>query len=169
MTAVDLERRLAVLEERLGQLEDERAVTRLIAAYGPLVDSGDAEQVAALWATDGVYDVDELLMTGQAAIGAMVDSAKHQRWIAGGCAHVLGPPHVTVTGDAATAVCYSLMVVCQPGGGFSLRRATANLWRFRRGADGWRATERTSRVLDGRAEAPELLAAGLRPAEPAHG
>ena len=157
----DLENRLSALEQRLGQLEDERAVARLVAAYGPLVDSGDAEGVAGLWETDGIYDVDELLMTGHGEIAAMVRSAAHQRWIAGGCAHVVGPPHVTVTGDEAVAVCYSLMVVHEDGG-FVLRRATANLWRLRRSASsGWRVTNRTNRVLDGREEAPALLASGL--------
>lgn len=152
--------RLAALEERLGQLEDERAVARLVAAYGPLVDSGNADGVAALWETDGVYDVDELFMTGPTEIAAMVRSANHQRWIAGGCAHVVGPPHVTVTGDQAVAVCYSLMVVHEEGR-FVLRRATANVWKLRRSPGGWLVTNRTNRVLDGRAEAPALLAAGL--------
>lgn len=157
----DLDTRLAALEERLGQLEDERAVVRLVGAYGPLVDSGDADGVAALWETDGVYDVDELLMTGRAEIAAMVRSTPHQGWIVGGCAHVVGPPHVTVTGDDAVAVCYSLMVVREDDR-FVVRRATANLWRLRRSAHGWLVANRTNRVLDGREEAPALLAAGLR-------
>jgi uncharacterized protein (TIGR02246 family) len=156
----DAETRLAALEQRLALLEDERAVARLVAAYGPLVDSGDAEGVAALWAPDGVYDVDELLMTGRAEIEAMVRSSAHQGWIAGGCAHVVGPPHVTVTGDEAVAVCYSVMVVREDGG-FVVRRATANVWRLRRSPTGWLVANRTNRVLDGRNEAPELLATGL--------
>jgi uncharacterized protein (TIGR02246 family) len=155
-----IEARLAALEERLGLLEDERSVARVIAAYGPLVDSGDADGVAALWADDGIYDVDELYMRGRAEIAAMVRSAHHQAWIAGGCAHVVGPPHVTVTGDDAVGVCYSLMVV-QENGRFTLRRATANVWRLRRSPTGWQVTDRTNRVLDGRPEAPALLAAGL--------
>jgi uncharacterized protein (TIGR02246 family) len=154
--SADVEVRLAALERRLRGLEDERQVARVVAAYGPLVDGGDAERVAALWEPDGVYDVDELLMTGRAQIQDMVSSPAHQRWIAGGCAHLVGPPHVTVDGDEAVAVCHSLMVVHQDGA-FVLRRATANRWRLRRTRDGWQVTERTNRVLDGRAEAPELL------------
>ncbi len=152
----DIEPRLAVLERQLQQLEDERDVARVIAAYGPLVDSGRAESVAALWAPDGVYDVDELFMAGHDQISAMVRSPQHQQWINGGCAHVIGPPHVTVDGDEAHAVCYSLMVVHQDGL-FVLRRATANHWRLRRLKSGWHVTVRTSRVLDGRPESPELL------------
>lgn len=152
----DLSERLAALESRLARLEDERAVARLIASYGPLVDSGDADAVAGLWEPDGVYDVDELLMTGHGQIAAMVGSAAHRRWITEGCAHLVGPPHVTVTGDEAVAVCHSLMVV-RSGERFAVRRATANHWRLRRGARGWRVTTRTNRVLDGRRESPELL------------
>lgn len=152
----DIEQRLAVLERRLQQVEDERDVARVIAAYGPLADSGRAESVAALWEPDGVYDVDELFMAGHEQISAMVRSPQHQQWIKAGCAHVAGPPHVKVDGDEAQAVCYSLMVV-HSGGQFVLRRATANHWRLRRSESGWHVTARTSRVLDGRAGSPELL------------
>ncbi|NEA26628.1 nuclear transport factor 2 family protein [Actinomadura bangladeshensis] len=151
-----VESRLAALEERLRALEDEREITRLILSYGPLVDSGCAAEVAALWEPGGVYDVDEIMMTGRPEIEAMVRSADHQRWIAGGCAHVVGPPHVTLDGDEATAVGYTLMIVNRDG--FTLRRATANHWRLRRTEEGWRAVNRTNRVLDGREESPDLLA-----------
>ncbi|HEU5029687.1 MAG TPA: nuclear transport factor 2 family protein [Spirillospora sp.] len=160
----DVETRLAALEDRLRALEDEREITRLILSYGPLVDSGCAGAVAALWDEDGVYDVDELMMDGRSAIEAMVLSADHQRWIAGGCAHFVGPPHVTVSGDEATAVGYTLMIVKQDGG-FTLRRATANHWTLHRTPSGWRAVNRTNRVLDGRPESPDLLASHFPGAE----
>ncbi|NDZ78928.1 nuclear transport factor 2 family protein [Streptomyces sp. SID10853] len=156
----DTARRIAALEARLALLEDEREIARLIASYGPLVDSADAEAVAALWEPDGVYDVDELLMTGRAEIAAMVGSDRHGQWVSGGCAHVVGPPRVTVTGDEAVAVCHSLMVV-HDASGFTVRRATANHWRLRRSQDGWQVTYRTNRVLDGRPESPRLLASGF--------
>ncbi|MEO5662800.1 MAG: nuclear transport factor 2 family protein [Nocardioides sp.] len=143
-------------EARLRKLEDEAAIARLIASYGPLVDAGSAEAVAALWETDGVYDVDELVMNGRDEIVAMVQSPNHQGWIAGGCAHFVGPPVVTVTGDDAVAVCHSLMIVNQDGQ-FVVRRATANHWQLHRGEDGWQVAVRTNRVLDGRPESPALL------------
>lgn len=157
-----VEARLAALEERLRALEDEREITRLVLSYGPLVDAGRAEDVAALWEEDGVYDVDELMMDGRAEIEAMVRSAPHRRWIAGGCAHFAGPPHVTVSGDEATAVAYTLMIV-NTADGFVVRRATANHWRLRRTSGGWRAVRRTNRVLDGREESPALLGSGFPP------
>lgn len=156
----DVEQRLTELEQRIAQLEDEQAISRLIASYGPLVDSGSADAVARLWQPDGVYDVDELVMNGYEQIAAMVRSANHRQWIDGGCAHLVGPAHVTVTGSEAVAVCHSLMVV-RTDGGFQVRRTTANHWRLRKGPEGWLVTTRTSRVLDGRAESPALLAAGM--------
>ena len=157
----EMAQRIAALEQRVRILEDEREVARLVASYGPLVDSGDADAVAALWEKDGVYDVDELTMSGAAEIAAMVRSHQHQSWIAGGCAHIVAPPHVTVSGDEALAVCHSLMVVHEDGT-FRIRRATANHWKLHRSANGWRVAVRTSRVLDGREESPSLLAAGVR-------
>lgn len=153
--------RLKRLERRVRALEDEAEVRRIVAAYGPLVDAGDADGTAALWETDGVYDVDELVMRGQDEVRAMVRSRPHRAFIEGGCAHVVGPAHVRLHGDEAVAVCHSLMVVHRDGG-FVVRRATANLWHLRRGADGWRVAARTSRVLDGRQEAPDLLRRGVR-------
>ncbi|WP_328379707.1 nuclear transport factor 2 family protein [Streptomyces sp. NBC_01020] len=163
----DARQHLTRLEQRLSRLEDEAAITSLILSYGPLVDSGRAEAVAELWEEDGVYDVDELLMTGRAEIAAMVRSANHRRWIDLGCAHVVGPPRVRVRGDEAVAVCYTTMIVRDPGTGtFTVRRATANHWRLRRCATGWRVTVRTSRVLDGRTESPGLLATGAEESSP---
>ncbi|MGW8885419.1 nuclear transport factor 2 family protein [Streptomyces sp. NPDC055749] len=130
-----------------------------MAAYGPLVDGGDADGVAALWAPDGVYDIDEIVLAGREQIREMVRSPAHQGWIRRGCAHLVGPPHITVGGDEAVAVCHSLMVVHEEGR-YVVRRATANHWRLRRTPSGWQVTTRTNRILDGRPESPALLAGG---------
>ncbi|MBN9635783.1 MAG: nuclear transport factor 2 family protein, partial [Actinobacteria bacterium] len=81
------EQRLTELEARLRRVEDERAVERMIASYGPLVDAGEADDVAAMWAPDGVYDVEDWLMTGRGAVAAMVRSPGHQDLITTGCTH----------------------------------------------------------------------------------
>ncbi len=47
-----VEERLAALEHRLRRVEDELAISHLMASYGPLVDAGDGEAVAALWTED---------------------------------------------------------------------------------------------------------------------
>jgi hypothetical protein len=149
--------RITRLEERLQRVEDELAITRLLASYGPLVDAGAADEVADIWADDGEYDVEGWHMRSRADVHAMVLSDGHQHLIGGGCAHFLGPAVVRLDGDEAVAVCESLLVRHREGG-FSVRRAGANHFRLQRLAEGWRVVHRTTRALDGSAEARELLA-----------
>lgn len=149
--------RIAALEARLQLLEDEREIARLVASYGPLVDAGEAERVAALWTEDGVYDVDELYMGSRADIDAMVRSDAHQGLIGAGCAHFLGPAHVTVDGDRAVAVCESVLLVRREGRIYPVRIG-ANHWELVRRPEGWRVQRRTTRGLNGDAEARALLA-----------
>jgi hypothetical protein len=150
--------RLDALEARLRALEDERAITMLVASYGPLVDAGEADRVAALWTEDGVYDVDELFMGSRAEIDAMVRSEAHQGLLARGCCHFLGPAHVSIDGDRAVAVCESVLLVRHEGR-VVVARIGANRWELVRTGAGWRTTRRTTRALDGRAETRALLAA----------
>ncbi|MFL6154987.1 MAG: nuclear transport factor 2 family protein [Marmoricola sp.] len=155
------EDRLAVLEDRLARVEDELAITRMMASYGPLVDAGEADAVAALWAVDGEYDVEGWHMRSRADVAEMVRSQAHQHLIAGGCSHFLGPAHVRIDGDEAVAVCESLLVRHREDG-FSVRRAGANLVRLRRTSTGWEIVHRTTRALDGSDEARSLLVGALR-------
>ncbi|MGE2690914.1 nuclear transport factor 2 family protein [Mycolicibacterium pulveris] len=152
--------RLAELEARLSRVEDERAIERIIASYGPLVDAGEAEAAAALWAADGAYDVEGWPMRSRADVAAMVASDAHRGLIDRGCAHFLGPAVVTVHGDEATAVCESL-VVKRRDDGYTVWRAAANHFRLNRIDGRWQITHRTTRTLDGRAEARRLLSDGI--------
>jgi hypothetical protein len=156
------EERLAGLERRLQRVEDERAVERLIASYGPLVDAGDADAASQLWAIDGSYDVEGWPMRSREDVAAMVRSDAHQGLISRGACHFLGPAVVTVEGegDSAVAVCESILVTHRSGG-FSVWRAGANHFRLRRIEGRWLIVERTTRALDGNAEARELLSAGI--------
>lgn len=158
-----IEQRLADLERRLRQIEDERAIERLIASYGPLVDAGDPESTAALWQRDGVYDVETWLMNGREQIAAMVRSRSHQDLIARGCTHFLGPAVVTVTGDEAVAVCESTLLVKQ-GNEFRVARGGANYFHLTRVSDPpgrWQIVTRITRMLDGTAAGRELLIDGI--------
>ncbi|MGE2723867.1 nuclear transport factor 2 family protein [Mycolicibacterium pulveris] len=152
--------RLAELEARLSRVEDERAIERIIASYGPLVDAGEAEGAAGLWAVDGAYDVEGWPMRSRADVAAMVASDAHHGLIERGCAHFLGPAVVTVHGDEATAVCESL-VVTRRDDGYAVWRAAANHFRLNRIGGRWQITHRTTRTLDGRAEARRLLSDGI--------
>lgn len=148
--------RLAELERRLHRMEDEREIERMIARYGPLVDAGQADAAASLWAEQGTYDVEGWSMRSRSDIAAMVRSAEHQGLIGGGCCHFLGPAVVSVDGDDAVAVCESALIVHRDGR-FAVARAGANHFRLRRLDGRWQITERTTRALDGKPEARQLL------------
>lgn len=158
-----IEDRLLALENRLRRAEDELAISRLLASYGPLVDAGDADAVAALWTEDGEYDVDSRHMASRADVAAMVRSSGHQALIRGGSAHFLGPVHVDVDGDNAVAVCESILVRRNDAeDGYRVWRAAANHITLQRTAAGWRIVKRTTRALDGSLEARGLLASGAK-------
>ena len=154
---------LADLAARLRRLEDDRDIRQLIASYGPAVDAGDPDAAAGLWATDGVYDVDGWRMQGRADVHAMISSDAHQKLVAKGCCHFLGPCVVTVTEDEAVAVCESLVLVRAGAekGDYRVWRATAHHFALRRIDDRWQIATRTSRVLDGNPDAHTLLTKGL--------
>jgi hypothetical protein len=121
----------------------------LMASYGP--------------AEDGEYDVDGWHMRSRADVAEMVRSPAHQGLISGGSAHFLGPVRVDVDGDAAVAVCESIVVRRnEDGGGYRVWRAGANHITLRRTAAGWQIVKRTTRALDGSAESRDLLAAGAK-------
>jgi hypothetical protein len=152
---------LESLERRLRALEDERDIARLVASYGPLVDSGDPDAVAALWAVDGGYDTGDWKMSSRDDVAAMVRSEAHRGLVAQGCCHFFGPPAVTVDGDEAVAICQSTLLVRRESRGYNVARAGVHLIRLRRAGHGWEIVSRTARQLDGSGQANALIAAGV--------
>ncbi|WP_445170027.1 nuclear transport factor 2 family protein [Mycolicibacterium sp. Dal123E01] len=152
---------LESLERRLRAIEDERDIARLIASYGPLVDSGGPDAVAALWAVDGGYDTGDWTMSSRADVAAMVRSEEHRGLIARGCCHFFGPPAVTVDGDEAVAICQSVLLVRREPRGYNVARAGVHLIRLQRSDTGWEIVSRTARQLDGSGQANDLIATGL--------
>ncbi|MFN6552730.1 nuclear transport factor 2 family protein [Mycolicibacterium septicum] len=146
---------------RLQRLEDELAIAKLLASYGPSVDAGNADNAAALWATSGTYDVEDWLMTGRKGVHDMVSSTGHQDLVATGCCHFLGPSVVTVSGDSAVAVCESLVLLRDGASDYRVWRATANHFALERLDGQWQITARTSRLLNGNPYAHTLLNLGL--------
>ena len=66
------EERIAALEQRLLRVEDELAIGRLMASYGPLVDAGDGvfeNDAAARGDADALRRYQEDLRVGFAALG----------------------------------------------------------------------------------------------------
>lgn len=155
---------IGALEARLRRLEDERDIARLIASYGPHVDAADADGTAALWATDGRYEVEGWTMASRADVHAMVSSTSHRALVASGCCHFLGPAVVTVDADTAVAVCESLVLVRRDApdgsGEYVVWRATANHFELTRTDGHWQITRRSSRLLNGDPAAHRLLLAG---------
>ncbi|MFZ2529055.1 MAG: nuclear transport factor 2 family protein [Rhodococcus sp. (in: high G+C Gram-positive bacteria)] len=148
------------LVRRVELLEDTLAIQQLITTYGPAVDSGSAEAVGELWTEDGVYEVDSGAYRGRDEIVAMVRSKAHQGYIHGGCGHLLDPLNIRIDGDAAVVTCHSQLIL-NTDKGFRVARVTANRWELMRVGGQWRVRLRIARVLDGRADARELLAAGV--------
>jgi hypothetical protein len=159
---VSIEDRVAALEHRVRATEDQLEIMRLLATYGPAVDSGESTQAAQLWADDGVYDVGGVNRhQGQSAIAAIYDSQGHLDLINQGSGHMTMAPQLTLDGDKASAVAYS--VVCLRGDdGFAVWRASANHWSLVRTASGWRIAERFNRVLDGTAASHDVLRRAVR-------
>jgi uncharacterized protein (TIGR02246 family) len=151
-----VEQELLRLTETVRVLEDEREIVRLISSYGPAVDSGQSEAAAAIWTEDGVYDTDSVVWRGRAEIAAMVEGSQHQQLIAEGAAHVVGVPHVRISGHRAVATCYS-RVFRHVDGGFEVWRVAVNRWELVRTPEGWRTAYRTNRLINGSAAARELL------------
>lgn len=159
---MNVEDRLTALEGRLRIAEDQLEIMRLLATYGPAADSGEGDAAANLWTGDGVYDAGGIVrMEGHDAIEAMYSSRQHLELINQGSGHLTMAPQITVDGDTARAVAYSL-VCLRDGDGWLIWRAAANRWNLRRTEAGWRIIERFNRTLDGSAESHDVLRAAVR-------
>jgi len=149
--------RIAAIEARLARVEDELAIHRLLATYGPLADAGNAHDAADLWVEEGVYDPSGAYRAeGRAARETISTNEMHQALIHRGSMHMTAPVQVTLDGDTASAVGYSLLAL-KDGETFALLRASINRWTLRRTDAGWRIVERINHVLDGSPRSHELL------------
>jgi hypothetical protein len=157
----DLEKRVARLESEAALWRDELAITRLIASYGPTVDSTVDEtatrRVVELWAEDGVYDIAGYgELAGRQAI-ASVFGQDHYELVGAGIAHLMGVPVVAVSGDTAIALNHSV-VFYRGEHGFEPRRVGINRWELARTEGRWSVTRRINRLLDGSEDAIGLAA-----------
>lgn len=156
-----LEQRLAALETRLRAAEDQLAIQNLLMTYGPLVDSATAEAAGRLWIEGGGYsftlpDGGSKRLAAPEEIAGMYNWPGHLELVNTGCAHLTATPKITVQGDDAQAVGYSV-VVLKEGDRWFLWRAAVNHWTLRRTREGWRIVERFNRALDGSVESHEVM------------
>lgn len=156
------EDRLEKIEARLRAAEDQLEIIRLLSTYGPAVDSGASRAAAELWTEDGTYDVGGMSrFSGHDVLEALYEAEMHQSLIRQGSAHITSTPQITLDGDRAEAVAYSL-VVLRDEEGHVVWRVSANHWELRRTDSGWRMVTRSNRVLDGSPESHALLARAVR-------
>lgn len=159
------EARLAAIEARLQTLEDERAIRQLVSGYGYAMDGGAAEAVRSLFAEDGVYAVGGGgTYRGRSAIAAIASSSAHLDAVGAGCAHIATPPYIVIEGDRAAATCHSMLVKHGADGFFVGRISASRLLLSRDPGGEWRIDHRQNQPLDGRPDAPALLARLLEPA-----
>ena len=152
---------LAALEARLQRAEDHLAILNLLNTYGPLVDSGSDQDAVGLWVEGGGYNFTRPgggagRLEAPEELSALYRSDPHRELITTGSAHVTLTPRISVDGDEAQAVGYSL-VVEREGRRWYLERAAINHWTFKRTPDGWRIVERFNRTLTGTEETHELM------------
>jgi hypothetical protein len=148
-----IEARLASLEADLRAQRDHTEVSRIIASYGPLVDTADrpdrARLLALLWAEDGCYDIGGVgIYEGREAI-ALAFEAQHFSQVPEGVCHIMGLPWINVSGDTAEALNYSCVMRADGAGHFYPWRVSANHWLFERQAGRWLIRRRTNRLMTG--------------------
>lgn len=156
-----IEERLEALEARLRGAEDRLEILNLLNSYGPLVDSGSAEEAAALWVPGGGYNFSGGLSGGTRLeapeqLVAMYETDGHMGLVSTGVSHFTGVPKITVDGDSATAVGYSF-VILKEGDRWFIWRGAVNEWSLLRGDAGWRIKERFNRTLDGSADSHAVM------------
>jgi hypothetical protein len=155
---------LTALEERLRRVEDELAITKLVASYGPAADAGLAVLAASLWEDDGVYDWDvhRPPLTGSVSVGTMLGSSGHADLIASGVAHMSSAPLIEIAGDEATALTYSVLMRRDEDDRIYVWRLSAARWDLvRDDEDGWLVRRRTHRNLDGTGAGRDLFKRSL--------
>jgi hypothetical protein len=152
--------RLAALEVRIQQLEDQAAVLQLVCSWGPAVDTGSSREAGELWDETGVLESDLSRLEGPSAVEAMVESDGQQALIRQGCAHVQTSPIVAIDGDDAVVTTYSQVFVHHEEA-HRVWRVSANRWECRRTPTGWKLTKRVNRVIDGSPSPREILVQAL--------
>ncbi|MFV8819353.1 nuclear transport factor 2 family protein [Haliea sp. E17] len=159
MANPDIEQRLAALESRVTQLEDQLAIHKLINSWGPAVDGDNPAAAASIWADDGVLlsELEDTRLEGPAAVAEMVRYEGHQQLIRAGSAHIQSFPVIELNGDTAKAVGFSRVYLHTADGGHEVWRVSANRWDFRRTPEGWRVTRRKNHRIDGGPEARAIL------------
>ena len=158
---MNTEDRLAALEARLRAAEDHLAILNLLMSYGPLADSCSVDEAAAQWTIGGGYnyakpDGGTVRLAAPDQLRHVWEQQGHIELTRTGSAHMSATPKITVKGDTADAVGYSL-VIKREGDRWFVWRAAINHWNLVRTAHGWRVQEKFNRTIDGSDESHEVM------------
>lgn len=156
-----IEERLDALEARCRAAEDHLEILNLICAYGPLADSCSVEAAIEQWVPGGGYNYGmpgggTQRLEAPEPLGHVWRQEGHVELTRTGSAHMSATPKISVSGDAADAVGYSL-VIKREGDRWFVWRAAINHWTLVRTAAGWRVQEKFNRTLDGSDESREVM------------
>ena len=129
---------MTTTSERRSDLDDERAIRRLMARYCHTVDDGAFEELAALWADDAELALRGETAKGPAAIVAVISGLQtpERRGL-----HLGANAIIDVEGDTANAVS-DFMFVRREGGPDPQKFIGRYIDRFVRTPDGWRFRRR---------------------------
>jgi hypothetical protein len=171
-----LAERLAALELRVRELEDERALRDLLTSYSFGADVFRGPQWVGLFTEDGRYDLGSQNVeggysgrfTGPDDLLALITGPGMP--LAGRAQHFHGPMRFDISGDTATAETYSITYQLDEQGSCEVYCLGFNRWEFRREGGQWRIAARHRRELGTGAEA-EVIGSCLprKPVFPAQG
>ncbi|WP_216892299.1 nuclear transport factor 2 family protein [Nocardia alni] len=173
MTEPGIADRLARLERRLAELEDEKQIRELLSRYGYYADARLDEEYFALFTDDCVMDVsvgrgeDPYEIVRWEGLAQMreflsVRTAGHGDGFAGRSLHMQGNNlSVRVDGDDAVANNYSF-ILHQDGPELKLVSASLNDWRLVRRDGRWLIHERRRRMV-GAPDTADILRATEAP------
>ena len=158
---INTEDRIAALEQRLRAAEDHLEILNLLTSYGPLADSCSVKQTTELWIEGGGYNYGKVggganRLEAPEPLGGMYRQEGHIALTKTGSAHMTAAPTISVKGEKAQAVGYSV-VILREGERWYLWRAAINHWTLVRTPQGWRVQEKVNRTLDGSDESHEVM------------
>jgi len=154
----NLEETVAALTRRVEQLEDERAIQKVLNTYGLSVDADNPEAMGQLYAEDCVIDIDGMFFNGREDAKRIVTGEGHQA-ILPNCAHVMGPFAITLDGTNAVATGYATIFV-RENGTVGIWRQAYIRWELVKRDGRWQVLKRYSRTT-GKVESQALLNAAL--------
>lgn len=163
-----LESRLATLEAKLQELEDDREIRELLSRYGFNADLGRSEEWVGLWTENGAFEVaiprawdagigdqetidrteaessgeDQVIRSdGHEALRRFILDPDSHKAIEGRSLHIMDGNLVTsIAGDVATAESYNITLV-RRGAQMTLLNGSINRWTLARVDGVWRIEE----------------------------